>query len=248
MTESSVVFRIPITMPIAISVALIGCGPPDPTSSENSGRDVFMTRAWPALGRCVGCHGVQQGIAFLAPGTAEGAYSTLLAYQPPVVDMTAPEASPVLKKGPHAGPALMPSESEALLAWLAAERADRERGLEPDMMVAFGPVVPKLGAVNSVDLGRGATLRFVPSAGGAGLALRQITLTAGTAKLHVVHPLLVTHPPVVPPRIDASDAFGDVDLELAPGQSALLGGGSAAFPTFDPADPIMVHFRTLEMP
>jgi hypothetical protein len=223
----------------------IGCGASDPAPAV-SAPQLFATRAWPALGRCAGCHASQPAIDFLAPGTPTEAYATLFAFQPPIVDVASPASSLVLTMGQHTGPALLPSEAAAVLAWLEAERA--ERVPDPGTPVTFGPVDLALNAVNVVDLGRGATLQFVPSPSTEGVALRGIELTAGAAALHVVHPLFASQPSLGPPRIDTTDAFGDVDLDLAAGTGVALGGGAAVFPGFDPGDPITIHFRTLEAP
>jgi hypothetical protein len=232
---------------IAAVIALIGCDSTEPPPPQPlSAHQLFVSQAWPALGRCAGCHATQPAIDFLAPGTPTEAYATVFAFQPPIVDVASPESSLVLTMGKHTGPALLPAESEAVLAWLATEHV--ERVPDPSMAVAVGPIRLTLDAPNAVDLGRGATLRFVPSASVEGLALRQIVLAAGGAGLHVAHPVLVTHPPIVAPRIDTSDAFGDVDLELAAGASVALGGGSVVVPGFDPEDPVTLHFRTLEAP
>ena len=199
--------------------ALIGCASdPSPTLSA---QQLFATRAWPALGRCAGCHATQPTIAFLAPGTPTEAYATMFAFQPPIVDVASPASSLVLTMGQHTGPALLPGDADAILAWLDAEHA--ERVPDPGMAVTFGPIDLALDMVNVVDLGRGATL-------------------------HVVHPLFASHPSLGPPRIDTSDAFGDVDLDLAAGAAVALGGGAAVLPGFDPGDPITIHFRTLEAP
>jgi hypothetical protein len=141
---------------------------------------------------------------------------------------------------------MQPAESDAVQAWLEAEHA--ERAPAPGMPVTVGPVSLMLDTSNAVDLGLGAKLRFVPSVAAAGLALHEIELAAGAGGLHVVHPLFVTHPPLGSPRIDAADAFGDVDLALAPGAVERLDGGDAELLGFAPGDPISIHFLTLETP
>jgi hypothetical protein len=233
--------------PLALAACALvgGCsttGSPDHASAQQ----LFATRAWPALGRCTGCHATQPTIDFLAPGTATEAYATMFAFQPPIVDVASPASSLVLTMGKHTGPALLAVESDAVLAWLEAERVERvpDRGA----VVSVGPVSLALGAVNVVDLGHGATLQFVPAAAAEGLAVRGLALTAGSTGLRVVHPLFATDPPLVPSRVDAADTFDDVELELSAGAVEVLGGGSAVFPEFDPADPITIHFRTLESP
>jgi hypothetical protein len=227
----------------ATCASLLGCD--GELTSAESAQQLYLSRAWPALGRCAGCHATRPTIDFLAPGTAAEAYPMMFAFQPPILDVASPASSLVLTMGKHTGPALLPDEADAILAWLAAEHT--ERVPDPGLAVAIGPVALALGAANTVDLGLGATLAFVPSPAAAGLALRQLVLTAGPRGLHAVHPLLVTDPPQVPPRIDTRDTFGDVDVTLAAGASVALGGGSAAL-AFDPGDPITIYFRTLEAP
>jgi len=230
---------------IAACALLIGCDSMESTEHQTA-QQLFMARAWPSLSRCAGCHATQPTIDFLAPGTATEAYATMFAFQPPIVDVASPASSLVLTMGKHTGPALLPAESDALLAWLEAERIERV----PDggLPIAFGPIDLALGATNFVDLGHGAMLEFVPSPSAEGLALRGIELATGTLRLRVVHPLFASHPSLGPPRIDATDAFGDIELDLAAGLRVALGGGAAVFPGFDPGDPITIHFRTLETP
>jgi hypothetical protein len=204
----------------------------------------FEQSAWPALQQCVGCHGAQPTIDFLAPGTADGAYMTLFAFQPPVVDVASPSASLLLTMGKHTGPALDPSTSAILLAWLEREHEER---VPPDRTIAVGPVQPQMNVAASVDLS-GGTLGFIPVPVGSGLYLTQLAITAGPAGLHVVHPLFVSHPIKRPQMIDELDRFGDVDATLAPGEVLPLGGGEALFLDFDPSAPLTIHFHTLEAP
>ena len=231
---------------VTVCSMLISCDVGDPPVVELSADQQFQTKAWPALGRCVGCHGSQPAIDFLAPGTAQGAYATVFDFQPPIVDVESPASSLLLTMGKHTGPAMLPGDADAVLAWLEAEREVRI----PDSghPVAIGPVTLALGAVNTVDLGFGATLRFVPATAVGGLSLTQLQLTAGATGLHAVHPLFTSKPAVGDPRIDTADAFGDLDLKLTANATSPLGGGAALFATFAPTDPITLHFRTLEAP
>jgi hypothetical protein len=226
--------------------SMLGCGAIDPPVDTLPADQQFTTKAWPALARCVGCHATQPAIDFLAPGTPGGAYTTVFAFQPPIVDVESPASSLLVTMGKHTGPALVPSEAEAVLAWLDAEQ--QVRSPDPSKVVMVGPVVLALGTMITVDLGLGARLRFVPAPAAAGLSLTGLELAAGAGPLHVVHPLFVSHPRVGPMRIDAVDRFGDVDLKLAANEVVKLGGGAAVFTTFAPTDPITVHFRTLEAP
>jgi len=229
---------------VLVALCALGCDATDP--ADLPADQQFLVRAWPALARCVGCHGTQPAISFLAPGTAQGAYATIFAFQPPIVDVESPASSLLVTMGKHTGPPLVASETDALLGWLDAERAVRI----PDSghPVAVGPVDLMLGTLNTVDLGLGATLRFVPAPSAGGLALSRLELVAGNGRVHAVHPLFASHPRVGPPRIDTLDEFGDLDLDLPAHASAPLGGGSALFGGFAPTDPITIHFRKLEAP
>lgn len=232
---------------VAMCSTLTSCDVADPPIDKLSAGQQFETKAWPALGRCVGCHGSQPAIDFLAPGTAQGAYATVFAFQPPIVDVESPASSLLVTMGKHTGPPLLPSEADAVLAWLEAER----EGRIPDNghPVTIGPVTLALGTLNTIDLGLGATLRFVPAAAPAGgLSLTQLALVAGPGGLHAAHPLFTSKPALGAPRIDTADTFGDLDLDLAANAIELLGGGTALFTTFAPTDPLTLHFRTLEAP
>jgi mono/diheme cytochrome c family protein len=231
--------------PLALAALAAACSSELPPPAM-SAQQLFETRAWPAFVRCIGCHATRPSIDFLAPGVASEAYPTLFVYQPQIIDVASPASSLVLTMGKHTGPELLPAEAEAVMAWLEAEHA--ERVPPPALATTIGPVPLTLDAPAAIGLGFGATLRFTPTQAATGIALRQITVTAGAAGLHVVHPLFATHPALVPLRIDRSDALGDVDQELAPDATEPLGGGSAVLPDFDPADPITIHFRTLEAP
>jgi len=231
---------------VMVCSTLPGCDVADPPLDKRPADQQFAENAWPALARCVGCHGSQPAIDFLAPGTAPGAYATVFAFQPPIVDVESPASSLLLTMGKHTGPAMLPSDAAAVLAWLEAEHEVRI----PDSghPVAVGPVALALGSLNTVDLGLGATLRFVPAMAAGGLSLSQVALAAGPGGLHVVHPLFTSKPAFGDPRIDTVDTFGDLELDLAANAASLLGGGAALFPTFPPTDPITIHFRTLEAP
>ena len=232
---------------VAVCATLCGCVVADPAKGPLSADQQFQTKAWSALGRCVGCHGSQPAIDFLAPGTPQEAYVTVFAFQPPVVDVASPASSLLVTMGKHTGPALLPSEADAVLAWIEAER--KVRIPDNGHSVTIGPVALALGTLNTVDLGLGATLRFVPAAAPAGgLSLTGLELAAGARGLHVVHPLFTSTPAIGDPRIDTIDTFGDVDLALGANSTTPLGGGAALFAGFAPADPIALHFRTLEAP
>ena len=213
------------------------------TPQQLSARDRFMQQAWPALSACQGCHGSQPAIDFLAPGTADGAYTTLFEFQPPVIDVSAPASSLLLTMGKHTGPALDGSSAHVVLQWLEAERDER---VARRRHLGQRRTVP--AAARHADHARatavgGATLTLTAEAGEAGLYVSRLTVKAGAA-LHVVHPLFVSRPPK--PILDELDRFADLDLSLAAGEAVEL--GPAAFVSFDPNDYLTIHFKTLEAP
>jgi hypothetical protein len=232
---------------VAACAVLLGCDVGTPPPPRASARALFETRAWPALGRCVGCHGAQPAIDFLAPGTLDGAYATVFAYQPPVIDVESPASSLLLAMGKHTGPAFLPQEAGDVLEWLEAERD--ERVTDPGDPIAIGPVTVQLGAPTIIPLPiDGASLQFVATDAGGSLSLSGLELRAGPRGLHAVHPVFSSQPATGAPLVDAADRYRDVDLDLDPNATDRLGGGAALFTTFPTTNPITIHFRTLEAP
>ena len=211
------------------------------TPQQLTARERFMQQAWPALSACQSCHGSQPAIDFLAPGTSDGAYTTLFEFQPPVIDVSAPASSLLLTMGKHTGPALDSASAGVVLQWLEAERDERV----PDvgMSASVGPFLPMLGAPTTLELPAGGTVTLMIEAGESGLYVSQLTVKAG-APLHVVHPLFVSRPPK--PILDDLDRFADLDVSLAAGEAVEL--GPAAFLSFDPNDYLTIHFKALEAP
>jgi hypothetical protein len=234
---------------VAACVVFLGCdvGTPPPPPTREPARALFEARAWPALGPCIGCHRSQPTIDFLAPGTAEGAYATMFAFQPPVVDVESPASSLLLAMGKHTGPALLPEAAAGVLEWLEAER--EERIADPDDPISIGPVAVELGVPTIIPLlADGATLQFVATDAGGALSLEGLELRAGPRGLHAVHPVFSSKPATGAPVLDAVDRYREVDLDLDPNIAVRLGGGAALFTKFPPTDPISIHFRTLEAP
>lgn len=229
---------------VAVATAS-GCGV---GATTDDARDMFVDRAWPALGQCVGCHQAQPSVDFLAPGTPEEAYDTLFAFQPPVLDLGSPSASLLVTMGQHTGPALAPADATAVLDWIDAEHAARLAAPSPP--IAIGPIALVLGTTNTIDLAPlglpGAVVRFVPSAlGQSGIAIADLELVAGAGAIHVAHPLVVSNPAQHEPVPDPLDQFADVDTIVAPGKTLAL--GDALFVGFSPTDPLAIHVRALEV-
>lgn len=220
----------------------LGATTSEPADVDQTARELWNTRAWPALaGSCGGCHGSQPAIDWLAPGTVEGAYETVFAFQPPVLDVEAPAASLLLTMGKHTGPAIAGDNAAAVLAWLEAERSERLPDSGSTMRV--GPVIPTLGAPMTFDLVNGATLVMTATSSQAGFYVSTLTVSSG-AGLHLAHPLFVQRPPH--PILDELDRFSDLDVTLAPNTKLEL--GPAWFLSFDPNEYTSIHFATLEAP
>ena len=227
---------------MAASLWLVGClGDATPeTSTGLTARQLWDQRAWPVLATCAGCHGSQPAIDFLAPNTSDGAYATVFAFQPPVVDVEVPASSLLVTMGKHTGPALTPDQADAVLAWLGGERD--EKLPTSGNVVRIGPVLPTPGTAITLDLGiGGAQLTLVPEASEVGLYFSHVTI-AGGAGVHFSHPLFVSRPPH--PILDAIDRFGGLDMKIAAGAQLEL--GPAWFLDFSAADYLSVHFSTLE--
>ncbi len=232
------------TRRLAVACVLVsGCVDEASSTSPQTmtAHDRFMQQAWPALSACQSCHGTQPAIDFLAPGTADGAYTTLFEFQPPVIDVSAPASSLLVTMGKHTGPALDPTSAGLVLQWLEAERDERVPGMGTSTSV--GPFLPALGTAMTLDLPTGGTVTLMAEAGEAGLYLSRVTVKAAGA-LHVVHPLFVSRPPK--PILDDLDRFADLDVSLATGETVEL--GPAAFLSFNPNDYLTIHFKTLEAP
>jgi len=230
---------------VVASFVLAGCVGTDPsppqTGPELSARDTWTQKAWPALATCNGCHGSQPAITWLSPGTVDGAYATVFAFQPPVVSLDTPESSLILTMGKHTGPALQPEQATAVLAWLQKERDERVAPAGEPIVV--GPITATLDTMNAVDLGHGATMHFKADAFDGHLDFSSIDIAA-TAAIHVTHPLFVSRPHAADPIVDLADRYDDVDADVKAGETLHLTAG--AFLDFSATDPFTIHFKALE--
>ncbi|HEY5934347.1 MAG TPA: hypothetical protein VIU61_06930, partial [Kofleriaceae bacterium] len=183
----------------------------------------------------------QPAIDFLAPGTPDGAYTTLFGFQPSVLEIGSPASSLLVTMGKHTGPAFLPSEAAAVLEWLVAERTARVTPAGEPTYV--GPI----SAGNAtLALPTSGTLQLVATPFPTGVAYSDISITAGSTALRVRHPVFVSHPPGGDPIVDELDRFAELDLEVDAGKTETLGG--AVFPMFAPEHPLTIHFRMLEAP
>jgi len=221
----------------SVTGCVVSDSPPPPTLTA---RETFDQKAWSALGACVGCHGSQPAIAWMAPGTPDDAYNTMFTFQPAVIDLDSPAASLMLTMGKHTGPAMEAQASATVLDWLVKERAERVQAGDSPL---FGPVKPTMNAPTTVELGLGAKLTFTASAFDDLLALDGVSITATTA-VHVVHPLFVSRPVGKTAVVDGVDRYDDVDVVIPAGTTQTF--SPATFLDFAAADPITISFLELE--
>jgi hypothetical protein len=230
-------------------LTLGGCIAPESASGDGDAYGRFTSRAWPALAGCASCHATQPTRDFLANGTAETAYFSVFEFQPPVIDLGAPEASLLVTMGEHTGPALTAAQEDEVLGWLEAERDERIGDpFEPAHVEPFGVAI----GANAVDLTEvgapGAWIRFVAEPLAPGIYVSELELIAGASPIALVHPLFASHPEIddVLPIADALDRFADVDLEVDAYSRAPIGAGAAAFLDFSPNDLLGISFHELE--
>src|SRR5262249_40548506 len=126
-------------------------------------RQAFVSKAKPVFDSvCVSCHaGSVANVGFLAGKDALSERATIMAFDPQVVNLEAPQSSRVLTKGPHSGPELLPQQLSDVLEWISAERdAVGTGGLGPELATArFTPLLCTSGnpgdptcPINYVDL------------------------------------------------------------------------------------------------
>ena len=99
----------------AIAVFALGCtglidagGTGDLTPEQAAAREAWISEAQPVLAQnCAACHnGTRANIGFIEGADVMAQRDDLLAYEPVVVNLTAPQSSRILTKGLHEGPAL----------------------------------------------------------------------------------------------------------------------------------------------
>jgi mono/diheme cytochrome c family protein len=111
---------------VATLALLSGCSLyfTEPTTPEMTPaeRD-WVTLAYPVFEQnCVACHGGTRAPDFLSGDDALAVRATILAFQPPVVNLASPANSRVLAKGLHDGPELTAQETSDILTWIQVER------------------------------------------------------------------------------------------------------------------------------
>jgi mono/diheme cytochrome c family protein len=255
-----------------LMVAAAGCtglidGGSDGLSNEQRDAETqWEQNAYPVLSTTCGvCHaGQRANVGFLIGGNPTDVKATLLAYQPPVVNFDAPGSSRLLSKGLHDGPELTGDQTSTILQWLQAEKDAQDHDpTNPTIVYQVDPFTVQMCTggdpdnaagtcpTNHISLSTIAGLGpMVPNAeisftaqAIAGLYLSNMTISGGDAGVYLEHPLFVSKPAMgdlYPDQIDRF--FADKD-DVGPGMNQPLGGGTAVFAGFDPANQVEIHFK-----
>jgi mono/diheme cytochrome c family protein len=242
----------------------------NPSDLKQAALDAWTNKAYPLFKlRCASCHADSNQTtqpAFLVGADANAVHTTIMGFNPQVIDVRAGASSRVYVKGSHLGPAWMPTEAPDILTWINAEvaaaAADTTTGMTTDIVTAL--ITPTMCTVASgaddsscakttVDLGAvgltGSTITFVAQALSStqGLYLDYLQVNGMGAGAYLEHPLFISYPQTgdMTPVPDDIDRFYDQKVDVAPSMSMPIGPGEAAFLTFDPTAPIKISFKVV---
>ena len=240
-----------------------GTGGLSPEQAE--ARRAWLQEAQPVLAQnCIACHnGSRAGIGFLEGGDALAMRDDLLANDPVVVNLTAPQSSRVLTKGLHEGPALTAAQTSSILQWVQKQKdaSDVENMTPTTLQTAtFLPLICTMGAPGTVDCpyndvaldevgAVGAKIRFTVQALGSGLYLSNLKLVPGADGAYIEHPLFVSKPEAGDAKPDTIDRFFSVKMNLqqaATEAEQQIAGGTAAFVGFQATDPLAIYFKKVD--
>lgn len=256
------------------ALSLLGCsglidegeGDSSITPEEKAARQLFVSTAKPILDTsCASCHsGSDPSVAFLSGADPMAVRTTLLGFDPKVVNLEAPTSSRLLTKGAHSGPAFLASQASELIQWVQAERDAANVDGPGDLSLATEPFSPLLCTggdpgsptcpINIVDLSplvtgwAGAQIKFVAQPLGTDLYVTNLQLITGAEGVYIEHPLFVSWPnDGSQPLPDTLDRFFNIKMNLKVGDMpASIGGGTAAFINFNPQNKLTINFKILE--
>lgn len=262
---------------VVSAMALAGCtGLIDGGSLSKAeiAQQLWVEKALPALnaGTCVTCHnGSRPNVGFLAGADDSSIRDTLMKFDPPAINMDAPQSSRLITKGAHEGPPLDGGQRSDVQEWIQAEKeaaADVPGGGNPDLRTQdFLPAQCTAGLpgaatcpVNELpldDLGNGqgipgAKITFVMQAVGSGMYLNNLKLVPGPMGAFIEHPLFVSvsSDPKDKPIADTFDRFFNIKMNLQAAASDTdkqIGGGTAAFVNFPPGNKIAIFFKAAKV-
>lgn len=252
----------------ATAVFALGCtglidagGTGDLTPEQAAAREAWVSEAQPVLAQnCAACHnGSRANIGFLE-GDVMAQRDDLLAYEPLVVNLTAPQSSRLLTKGLHEGPALTASQASSILQWVQKQKDASDVAGGGDLSLETDPFIPLVctaGAPGTVDCPfnnvaldkvgvPGGVIRFTVQSLGSGLYLANLKLIPGADGAYIEHPLFVSKPDNGDAKPDTIDRFFNVKMNLQQGATDAqqqIAGGTAAFVGFLASDPLSIYFK-----
>ena len=258
----------------ALMIALVGCtglidgGSDGLTQQQRDARTKFQAEAFPVLrDNCASCHnGSRALIGFLLGTEAPDVRSSLMSYDPPVVNLDATKSSRVVTKGLHDGPALTSEQLTSLLDWLDAEHEALNHDPDhPIPTLATKPYAPQLCQATAADptapcpvnhipltdidtVGTsipGAEITFIAEGLSSGLYVHDLNVTGGTAGVYLEHALFVSLPAGAPPFPDQLDRYFAMKLDVKPNTTTQIDGGTAQFGGFAATDMITIDFKVV---
>jgi hypothetical protein len=232
---------------------------------DQAARDEFALNVAPVLkAACDVCHETGTGGApiFSPPDTPPGTkYAVLTTWvgvgarikDLPLLSCSQPDQSPLITYGPHTGPAFTNDQVAPTAAWITTWKGF-QTGCEPVAAVARSAAVTPLtgGTVNTIDLAplgpglEGATLTFTADlVAGQDLYLSNLKVNAGAGGLKVVHPTFEYCLNGSEEKLDPTDKFKNVTLDVAPAGTAQIGPGSLSLVGIPAGTPLAVKFVEL---
>jgi hypothetical protein len=257
----------------ALMIALVGCtglvdgGSDGLTPQQRNARQKWQQSAMPVLRQdCITCHnGSRANVGFLIGSDDIAIHDTLLAFQPPVVNLDAASSSQIVTKGLHEGPQLTADETSKVLDWLFAERDsanhDPDNPIQqlvtrpfPVQLCTGGDPGSATCPTNHVSLEgvptdgtmlAGAEIAFTAQALGSSLYVTNLVATGGASGFYLEHLLFVSRPAMADPFPDQIDRYYALKLNVAAGKSNPIDGGTEDFVGFVPTDMVEIHFKIL---
>lgn len=236
------------------------------TPAQAEARRAWLQEAQPVLAQnCSACHnGSRPGVGFLEGADPLAQRDDILANDPVVVNLTAPQSSRVLTKGLHEGPAFTAAQTSSVLQWIQKQK-DAEGSVGGDesntiKTTPFLPLICNSGAPGTTDCpfndvsldeagSPGSKIRFTVQALGSGLYLSNMKLVPGPDGAYVEHPLFVSLPDTADAKPDTIDRFFAVKMNLAaatPEAEQQIAGGTAAFVGFSATDKLAIYFKKVD--